>query len=244
MLFSKIHALKRRPNNDQAHELLGRLAAQVKPIMQNRGWKVGCLREFFPANPNLLGININYGQEIRIRLRPAHSHHQFLRYEDLLGTLLHELVHIVHGPHNSPFYKLLDELKAEAEQLMARGYTGNDGFFSGGKRVGHGVSHNVPLHKMREQRLKALENRWRLNRTCRTLGDGFSGTDWKTLQARLTPSQMAARAAERRIRDSQWCANQATLIADDTIEADPAVLVISDDDGDDDEEVIEILSDN
>ena len=32
------------------------------------------------------------------------------RYNDVLGTVLHELVHIEIGPHNAKFYKMLDEL--------------------------------------------------------------------------------------------------------------------------------------
>ena len=68
------------------------------------------LAEFFPKDPNLLGININHGQRICVRLRPARNEAAFLPYEHILGTLLHELTHIVHGPHQAPFYKLLDEI--------------------------------------------------------------------------------------------------------------------------------------
>lgn len=60
------------------------------------------------------GLNINGGggrtSEIKIRLRPHNSEGSFFPYEDLLGTMLHELVHNVQGPHNAVFYKLLDEI--------------------------------------------------------------------------------------------------------------------------------------
>lgn len=60
------------------------------------------------------GLNINGGggqtKEIKIRLRPHGSDSSFLPYESLVGTMLHELVHNVQGPHNAVFYKLLDEI--------------------------------------------------------------------------------------------------------------------------------------
>lgn len=60
------------------------------------------------------GLNINGGggrtSEIKIRLRPHKSGSSFFPYEHLIGTMLHELVHNVQGPHNAVFYKLLDEI--------------------------------------------------------------------------------------------------------------------------------------
>ncbi len=43
--------------------------------------------------------------------------------------MLHELVHNMIGPHNVSFYKLLDELKAECEELMAAGVRGSGNGF-------------------------------------------------------------------------------------------------------------------
>eukprot|EP00042_Codosiga_hollandica_P024679 m.105271 g.105271 ORF g.105271 m.105271 type:complete len:171 (+) comp51639_c0_seq4:354-866(+) len=45
----------------------------------------------------------------------------------VVGTLLHELSHIIHGPHAAPFYKLLDEITGECEELMAKGISGRNG---------------------------------------------------------------------------------------------------------------------
>ncbi|KAJ2697164.1 hypothetical protein H4218_004140 [Coemansia sp. IMI 209128] len=203
-LIGSVHALKRRPQSAEALQLLHRLAAQVRPIMASRQWKVQVLREFFPTNPSLLGLNVNRGQEIRIRLRPSHDPTQFLPYYDLLGTMLHELVHIVRGPHDAEFYRKLDELKSEAEVLLAKGYRG-DGFYSDGTRVGVGVSHNVPRHGLREQTVRAIEARKRkemLGGPPRTLG---GAGDWVALQAHNTPARMAAMAMERRLKDEKWC---------------------------------------
>jgi len=69
---------------------------------------------------------------VRIRLRRASSKASFYSYEHVLGTMLHELVHNVRGPHDAIFYKVLDEIKAECEELMAkvggrRGKVGEEG---------------------------------------------------------------------------------------------------------------------
>lgn len=44
---------------------------QVKPICVAHQWKVPLLLEFVPKEAGLLGMNVNRGQKICIRLRPA-----------------------------------------------------------------------------------------------------------------------------------------------------------------------------
>ena len=65
-----------------------------------------------------LGLNVGGGgggtQEIKLRLRNAHSRESFLPYTCILGTMLHELCHNHIGPHNQSFYKLLEELRQVA----------------------------------------------------------------------------------------------------------------------------------
>ncbi|KAJ2157211.1 hypothetical protein GGF46_004656, partial [Coemansia sp. RSA 552] len=218
----------RRRDPDRAMALLRRIAAQVRPVMEKRGWRVKVLREFFPRSPNLLGLNVNHGLEIRIRLRSAHDDTQFLEYEDLVGTMLHELVHIVRGPHDTVFYQLLGTLKEETELLMARGYTG-DGFFSDGQRVGQGVSHNVPWHQLRAKTLRAVEQRQcaqRLGGPPRTLGEGKLAS----LQAQHSPAQMAAMALGWRLRDDKWCGKSLEDTAEDhpgSTSDDSDVVVVS-----------------
>ncbi len=60
------------------------------------------------------GLNIGGGggttKEIKLRLRESGSSASFLSYDFILGTMLHELVHNVHGPHNATFYALLDKI--------------------------------------------------------------------------------------------------------------------------------------
>ncbi|DBA69906.1 TPA: hypothetical protein ACH3X2_012403 [Trebouxia sp. C0005] len=130
----------------EALELLRRIARQVQPVMRKRGWRVPLLSEFSPKNPNLLGLNINGGggrtSEIKIRLRPHKSDSSFFPYEHLIGTMLHELVHNVQGPHNAVFYKLLDEITEECEGFMAKGIAGSGAGFDAPSvgRLGAGPS--------------------------------------------------------------------------------------------------------
>jgi hypothetical protein len=49
-------------------------------------------------------------QRILVRLRHASDDSRFIDFNSVLGTMLHEITHNIHGPHNAAFYKLLDEL--------------------------------------------------------------------------------------------------------------------------------------
>ncbi|KAJ3041560.1 hypothetical protein HDV00_009036 [Rhizophlyctis rosea] len=205
--IGEVRALQKRPKNEEALQLLKRIASMVKPIMRKRGWKVGLLVEFFPNNPNLLGLNVNRGQQIKIRLRPASDDARFLDFESLVGTMLHELTHIVHGPHDAKFYKLLDELYSEYESNFAAGYKG-EGFEGPGARVGQGVSHDLPPHLARQAAIDAAEKRRKRNDMMTPSGGRRLGgeRDSKMLEKVLGPGQLAAMAAERRAaQDRIWC---------------------------------------
>ena len=81
---------KNRPREAEALEALRKVASQVKPIMRQRGWKVGVLTEFYPQETNLLGLNVNKGQRICLRLRHPGDERQFLPLEQVTDTMLHE----------------------------------------------------------------------------------------------------------------------------------------------------------
>jgi WLM domain len=90
---------------------------QVTPIMRSRGWVVQNYMEFLPDDPGLLGINVNRGEEVKIRcgrrvlsvyvepgtsrlVVPFSVRHRgdsttFIEYRELVGTTLHELCHMV-----------------------------------------------------------------------------------------------------------------------------------------------------
>ena len=68
--------------------------------------------EFFrPKNPALLGVNVGRGIHVKLRLRRLNRDEEFLPYHEVLDTMLHELCHNVHSPHNASFYKLWDEIR-------------------------------------------------------------------------------------------------------------------------------------
>jgi hypothetical protein len=58
---------------------------------------------------------------IHIRLRKPNNHQQFLSYEDVAGTLAHELAHCERAPHDAQFYKVMDGILEEhAQQQITR----------------------------------------------------------------------------------------------------------------------------
>ncbi|KAK7404059.1 hypothetical protein QQX98_010180 [Neonectria punicea] len=103
--------------------------------MRARNWKVGELAEFFPDQANLLGLNVDRGRKICLRLRHPGDRSQFLPIESVIDTMLHELAHIVQGPHDAKFHALWDQLRDEHQGLLLKGYTG-EGFLSTGRRLG------------------------------------------------------------------------------------------------------------
>lgn len=81
---------RHRSRESEALTMLKKIASLVKPIMRRRTWKVGTLSEFYPHQQNLLGLNINRGQKICLRLRYPYDERQFLPLEQVVDTMLHE----------------------------------------------------------------------------------------------------------------------------------------------------------
>lgn len=127
--------LKKKPKSLEALALLKRVAAYVKPIMASRGYHVKTLAEFFPTQTNLLGTNYGKGIKISLRLRPHYNDSEFMPFDDIIGTMLHELIHNVFGPHDAKFYALLDDLNIEYDKLIAKGFNGDDGDVLGGRKL-------------------------------------------------------------------------------------------------------------
>jgi hypothetical protein len=121
--------------------------------------------------------DINGGQKILLRLRPAHAPDTFYEEEQIVLVMLHEvrsphsdsstyliviqLTHNVHGPHDEKFYKYLSGLEDEYDALKRSGYAG-EGFFSKGHRLGVNVSHDLPPYLARVKALEAAEKRRRI----------------------------------------------------------------------------------
>lgn len=193
VLVKSFTHLKDKRRADNALRLLQKVASLVKPIMRKRAWVLPLLSEFFPENPNLLGLNINMGQSILLRLRPHFDPDAFLPEEDIIHTMLHELTHIVHGPHDDSFYKYLAGLETEYEDLKRSGYAG-EGFHSPGVRLGFGTSHNLSPHLARLKAVEAAEKR-------RRMGGSGGGRRLGGTRTQVTPRELAAKAAELRNRD-------------------------------------------
>ncbi|XP_068653160.1 DNA-dependent metalloprotease WSS1 [Aristolochia californica] len=190
---------------DDARKILERIAKQVQPIMWKHKWRVKLLSEFCPANPSLLGLNVGGGVQIKLRLRRPNRDWDFIPYEQVLDTMLHELCHNEVGPHNASFYKLWDEIRKECEELISKGVTGTgQGFDAPGRRLG-GYSFHPPPPSLRQATLSAAEKRQRLGALLPS-GPKRLGGDSNIMVA-LSPIQAAAMAAERRLQDDLWCAS-------------------------------------
>ncbi|XP_010462456.1 PREDICTED: DNA-dependent metalloprotease WSS1-like [Camelina sativa] len=204
----EVKALKKKPRADEATKILEKVANQVQPIMTRRKWRVKLFSEFCPTNARLLGVNVNRGVQVKLRLRRVNHDGDFLSYHEVLDTMLHELCHNAHGPHNASFYKLWDELRKECEELMSKGITGTGkGFDVPGKRLG-GFSRQPPLSSLRVTAASAAEKRVRAG-TLLPSGPHRLGGD-SNVMSDLSPIQAAAMAAERRLLDDIWCGSQST----------------------------------
>ncbi|GAA5948816.1 hypothetical protein JCM10213_008693 [Rhodosporidiobolus nylandii] len=195
--------LKGQPESKKAEMLLMKIHSLVKPIMKKHGWYLPVLSEFFPKQTNLLGVNINAGAKICIRLRPHDDPYSFLPLEDsLIGTMLHELTHNRRGPHDDLFFKILDGLQDEYDALRKSGYSG-EGFLGRGRRVGEGVSHDPgSLREARERSLRTLEEKMRMQRLMGQGGRlGGSAPDTKGKRR----GDILADAAERRLGALRIC---------------------------------------
>ncbi|KAL5485259.1 hypothetical protein ACEPAI_7901 [Sanghuangporus weigelae] len=180
---------------------------------------------------------MNSGQKILLRLRPPWSPDTFYDEEQLASVLLHELTHNVHGPHDDKFYKYLSELEVEYEALRRSGYDG-DGFHSVGKRLGVGVSHNLPLDYARARALQAAEKRKALQQMLGSPGGQRLGGNLPRSSINMSPRELAVQAAQRRARDEKSCGTskeiarkEAQKAAKDSIEdkADTLEKIISQD---------------
>jgi hypothetical protein len=109
------------PSPAAALRLLHSLAADpgIAAVMALRRWRVGLLSEMPPegivgvSESCVLGFNVNKGQEISLRLR-TDDWRGFRRYERIRETLIHELAHMVHSPHDFNFKALNSELTVQA----------------------------------------------------------------------------------------------------------------------------------
>ncbi|KAJ4296049.1 hypothetical protein N0V88_004751 [Collariella sp. IMI 366227] len=197
-LISCFTHFKHFPHQDEALHLLKKIASLVKPLMRARSWRVGELGEMYPDQANLLGLNFDKGRRILIRLRHPQDSTQFLPFEKIVDTMLHELSHNVHGPHDDKFNALWEQLREELEGLMNKGYTG-EGFLSRGDRLG---GRDIPPHEARRLARAAAERRRVLTAGSGQRLGGFAPQPGQDLRRVMLDS-----IERRRSTTEQGCAN-------------------------------------
>lgn len=192
-----IHEIKtlKTPNQNKIKELLVRASTQVIPIMRKRCWHVDLLTEFSPHQHNLLGLNVRHGDHCTIKIKCQKKSKSLYDYQHILGTLLHELCHIVHGPHNKAFYALLDQLYRETETGQAPDVLGP----SCGRKLSTTTHNPTNRYQARDKALAAVEKRQQINQLM------SKPTKLGGIKSDLTPKQASAQAALKRVNDDQSC---------------------------------------
>jgi len=196
-------------NNDNiAKTLLERVVAEFLPILRRRGYNVRTISEMCCCSDGLdsicrrkggrrMGNNVwGYNQtitgrgrkyhEIHVRLRQPTAHNEcFLPYEDVAGTLAHELAHCERGPHDKQFFSIMESILDEHAELLASGITrgaviADTSFMGSGQRLGGRCTDR--------KRSRLLQN-----------AGSKLGRD-KATQSQMSLAEAAAAAAEMRKR--------------------------------------------
>ncbi|KAK6338462.1 hypothetical protein TWF730_002525 [Orbilia blumenaviensis] len=162
-LIGTFFHLTNYPNAPYALSTLQRIASLVKPIMRRHSFRIAKLAEFYPEmETNLLGLNTSFPGTsnlpiIQLRLRQSYDSKVFLPYESVVQTMLHELTHCVHGPHDEKFWQMFRSLQGELETLKYTGYTG-EGFLGKGESLGQ-VPKGLSNHEAKKKAREAAEKR-------------------------------------------------------------------------------------
>ena len=211
------------PGADQARQMLERVVNEFRTIATRRGYAVLSVSEFCCCNDgldfrdkngkkprklkkmsnNVLGYNrtMSYNgrktHTIHLRLRHAQNHTRFFPYEDVAGTLAHELSHCEHGPHNDNFFKLLDSILDEHASLMTSNFRS-----AGGSIGATGASSFTPFESQGRtlgggSKVASRETPQSLLSQGHRLGGDSNFTQW------MSPREAAVAAAMARIWQQQ-----------------------------------------
>lgn len=204
--ISKIGSLKRFSDQDYANSLLHQVAKLVAPLLHMNNFKVGTLCEMYPKNPNLLGLNVNRGQKILIRLRYHSNDKLFYPLGDIIGTMLHELTHNIYGPHDAKFYKFLDGLKKDFENIQY-GALAKSNYVCEEQTLGGAYNPRGGYISVREKRIAAL-SAYKFKSESRKLGTSAANNRMNKAKMPTDPAalrKLILEATERRLKDSKWC---------------------------------------
>lgn len=200
--IGKLAVLQKKPDRDNALLLLKEIAHRVSYLMKEEKLKIKQLVEFYPKDKRLLGMNVNYGSKVMLRLRDPDNEVRFLSKESILSTILHELTHNLYGPHDKKFYRKLNELTSKNWVIEQQGLY--DSFIGKGRVLGF------------KDQQKPLFINFRLGGKINRIKN-------------LSPKKMAAMAAEKRALDANLCgySNKASVILPD--DNDLEFIIINDD---------------
>lgn len=130
--FASVEALPGFPDAGEVEAILRRLATDrgILSAMEERGWRVGALKEMAPegrvgVDPVcVLGYNVNRGQEIRLRVR-TDDRKGFRSIAQLLHVLAHELAHNVCDQHDDRFKETMRWVERKIKHVDWRGAGGH-----------------------------------------------------------------------------------------------------------------------
>lgn len=91
------------PNPAAAQRILEKLSTDpaIVHVMRLHHFSVGTLTELAPhEHPQLLGLNVNGGQAIKLRIR-TDTYDGFRSYKEIRRVLCHELTHNEWGDHDN-----------------------------------------------------------------------------------------------------------------------------------------------
>lgn len=139
-----LHHIPNLLSDKVCEDTFNRIHQEFLPIIQRRKFNVksiselcccgdgldhtkGKRRKLRKMANNVLGYNMTrwHGRSkthtIHLRLRNPKNHNQLFPWEDVAGTMAHELSHCVHGPHNAAFYKLMEEILEGKKKRWKKG---------------------------------------------------------------------------------------------------------------------------
>lgn len=131
--FGEIVVLEQFKDADDSYSYLYEFATDpgILGVMKAHRWFVPKLIEMYPSGEVgidpvcVLGLNVNNGQEIHLRLRTDNLK-GYRNRNVIMKTLYHELAHNQISEHSDEFYALVSSLEKEGERLdwtKSKGYT-------------------------------------------------------------------------------------------------------------------------
>ncbi|KAL3801104.1 hypothetical protein HJC23_002397 [Cyclotella cryptica] len=208
------------PQANEASSILARIHSEFATIIQRRNWNVrsitemcccgdgiDCLRNRTRKTKvmpnNVLGYNLttfSRGKSHSIHLRLRHPKtHALMDYQSIAGTMCHELAHCLVGPHNAEFYRVMEEIEQQYAMFLTKGVVLDKSGFPVGSQEAHVLGGGkISPDEARRKACQAAELR---RKNGLTSGHYVLGGSQKMRD----PKEAARIAAERRLRDSQFC---------------------------------------